>query len=296
MKLTFLGTASMQPTKDRNLSSILFSHDSENILIDCGEGTQRQMKIAGLKPTKTTRVLISHFHADHVLGLGGFLRNLIANDYNKTLHVYIPRGTSKFLGNIMHSAYFGDDLDVQVHEFDNGKIFENEKLVIEALPLAHSVPSYGFIFHEKSKRKINLAYISKFGLTKHPLLGDLQKGKDIIFEGKKITCKKATILVPGKKLGLILDTALCNNCYKIGKNADLLVSESTFSDEHKDKAKLYKHLTAKQAASIAKKSKSKKLILTHFSQRYKDDSKILDEARKVFTNTVIASDFLEMGV
>jgi len=104
------------------------------------------------------------------------------------------------------------------------------------------------------------------------------------------------LLVPGKKVGFILDTAVCNNCYKIGKDADLLVSESTFSSEHKDKAKMYKHLTAGDAAMVAKKSNAKKLVLTHFSQRYKDDSVMLQEAKKIFKNTACAADFMEVEV
>ncbi len=294
MKITFLGTASMQPTRERNLSAILLSHDSENILIDCGEGTQRQMKLANVKPTKITRIIISHFHADHVLGLGGLFRNLAANGYNKTLNIHIPRGTSKFLDNIINSAYYNNDLKLNIDEFDSGQIFENDKMHIEAFPLSHTVPSFGFVFMEKPRRKINLSYTSKFGLTKHPMLGELQKGRDIIYNNKNISAKKATILVPGKKLGIILDTCICNNCYVIADNADLLVAESTFSSEHADKAKEYKHMTSTDAASIAKKAKSKKLILTHFSQRYKDDSIILAEAKKIFKNTTCAKDFLEV--
>ncbi|MEK6947886.1 MAG: ribonuclease Z [Nanoarchaeota archaeon] len=296
MKIIFLGTASMQPTKERNLSSLLFNHDDENILFDCGEGTQRQMKIVSLKSTKITRVIISHFHADHVLGLSGMIRSLIASDYQKVLHVYGPKGLKKFFDNMLNSAYYSNDLKFELHEFSKGIIFENDKFSIEALPLAHSVPSFGFIVKEKDRRKVDVDYTSKYGLKQHPLLGDLQKGKDIVYEGKKISYKKATYLVEGKKAGFIFDTGVCDNCYIIGKNADLLVSESTFSHEHEDKALEYKHLTSKQAANIAKKSKSKKLVLTHFSQRYKDESKISEEATSVFKNTIIAHDFMEVDI
>ena len=296
MKIVFLGTASMQPTKERNLSSLLFTHDDENILFDCGEGTQRQMKIASLKSTKITRIIISHFHADHVLGLSGLIRSLIASDYQKVLHVYGPKGLKKFFDNMLNSAYYSNDLKFELHEFSKGKIFDNDKFSIEALHLKHSVPSFGFIVKEKDRRKINIEYTSKFGLKQDPILGDLQKGKDIIYDNKKISYKKATYLVPGKKVGFIFDTSVCNNCYVIGKDADLLVSESTFSHEHEDKALEYKHLTSKQAAAIAKKSKSKKLVLTHFSQRYKDKSKILEEATSIFKNVIIANDFLEVDI
>ena len=296
MKIIFLGTGSMQPTRERNLSSIYINHDSEHFLVDCGEGTQRQMKIAEIRPTKITKVLISHFHADHVLGLGGLLRNLDANQYNGILEIYGPEGLKKFFNNIVHSAYYGDGVNIKLIEFNEGIIIDTQKLIVESVKLNHSVPSYGFIFKEKDKRKIDVNYTSKFGLTMHPLLGELQKGKDITYKGKKITVEKATKLVKGKKLGIILDTAPCNNCIKIAKDADILISESTFSESEKEKAKEYKHLTAKQAAEIAKKGKSKILILTHFSQRYKDISELKKEAHSVFKNVEAAEDFKEFEI
>ncbi len=286
----------MQPTKERNLSSTYLNYESEHILFDCGEGTQRQMKIAGIAPTKVTRVIISHFHADHVIGLGGLLRNLEANEYNKTLYVYGPKGLEKFFNNIMHSAYFGSSLKIKLIEIKPGVIINEPKFSVEAVSLDHSVPSFGFIFKEKDKRKIDLEYLSKFGLKQHPILGDLQKGKDIVWEGKKITVKKATKLVKGKKIGFIWDTGYCSNCIKIARDADLLVSESTFSANEKEKAKGYKHLTTEDAAKIAKKGKAKKLILTHFSQRYKEASDLEKEAQAIFKDTKCAHDFLEINL
>jgi len=280
MKLIFLGTGSMQPTRERNLSSIYFNYESEHILFDCGEGTQRQMRIAGIKPTKLTKVVLSHFHADHILGLGGLLRNLEVNGYNKTLYIYGPKGLERFFHNIVNSAYYGNGLKVKLIEIKPGKFIEDNKFVIEAVQLDHSVPSYGFIFIEKDKRKINIEYLSKFDLKQHPILGELQKGKDIVWNGKKITVKKATKPVNGKRIGFIFDTGYCINCIKIAKNADLLVSESTFSVEEKEKAKEYKHLTSEDAANIAKKAKVKRLILTHFSQRYEDEQLLKKEANK----------------
>ncbi len=296
MKLTFLGTGAMQPTKERNLSAISLRYESENILFDCGEGTQRQMKIAELKPTKLTRVILSHFHADHVLGLGGLLRNLEANDYQNTLQIYGPKGLEKFMTNIINSAHEGTNLKIKLTEIKPGIIINEEKFTIEALPLAHSVLSFGFIFQEKEKRKINLEYLKKFNLAQDPILGDLQKGKDIVWEGKKISAKKATILVPGKKIGFIFDTGVCENCIKVGKNADLLISESTFSSKEQEKAKEYKHLSSIDAAKIAKKAKAKKLILTHFSQRYKDVEVLKEEAKKIFPDVECAKDFLEIDI
>ncbi len=296
MKITFLGTGSMQPTRERNLSCTYLNYEAEHILFDCGEGTQRQMRIADLKPTKLTRIIISHFHADHVLGLGGLMRNLEVNGYTGTLQIYGPKGIEKFYNNIVNSAYYGTGLKVKLIEIKPGKIVDEPKFYIEAFALDHSVPSYGFSFVEKDKRKIDLDYLKKFGLKQHPILGDLQKGKDIVWEGKKITVKNATKLVKGKKISIILDTGYCENCIKIAKDADLLISESTFSIEEKDKAKEYKHLTSQDAAKIAKKSKVKKLILTHFSQRYKDEKILEQEAKKIFKNVESAKDFLEINI
>ena len=291
MKIIFLGTGSMQPTKTRNLSSIYISHDKDNFLVDCGDGTQRQMKIADLKPTKITKILISHFHADHILGLGGIVRSLYANQYNGTIEIYGPKNLKKFFENIINSAFYSKGLKIKLIEFEEGKIIETNSLIVEAVKLSHSVPSFGFIFKEKDKRKINLDYTSKFGLTKHPLLGNLQNGKDIIYNNKKIKVEKATKLVKGKKLGIITDTEPCSGCLKIAKDSDLLISESTFSESDLDKAKEYKHMTSKQAATIAKKAKCKKLILTHFSQRYKDVKELKREAELIFSNTETAEDF-----
>ena len=296
MKIVFLGTGSMQPTRERNLSSIYFNHDSEHILFDCGEGTQRQMKIAEIKATNLTRVFLSHFHADHVLGLGGMLRNLDANQYNKTLYVYGPEVLKKFFDNMVHSAYYGNGINVKLMEFKDEDNIDCGKFTIEITKLNHSVPSYGFVIQEKDKRKINLEYTSKFRLTKNPILGELQKGNDIVWEGKKITVSKGTKLVKGKRLGIIWDTEECTGCLKIGKDADLLICESTFSDNESDKAKEYKHLTSKQAANIARRSKAKRLVLTHFSQRYKKLDELKKEAQTIFKNTECAEDFKEIEI
>ena len=296
MKIVFLGTSSMQPTKERGLPAFLFSYGSENILVDCGEGTQRQMKIKKIKPNKLTKILISHWHGDHVLGLGGLIRNLGANQYNGTLEVYGPKGIEKYMDNILNSSVYEERTSIKLIEIDSGKIFENKDFYIEAFKLEHSSLCYGFNFVGKDKRKINLNYTKKFRLVKHPILGELQKGNDIVWEGRKIKAKDATILISGKKISYISDTKYFGKLASFIKNSDLLISESTYLEKDSDKAKDYTHLTAKQAAELAKEGKVKKLALTHFSQRYKDYKEFKDEATKVFKNTVCASDFMEIDI
>lgn len=290
MKITFLGTSGMVPTKDRNHSAILLSYNSENILIDCGEGTQRQLKIAGISPNKLTKILITHWHGDHILGLPGLIQTLSANNYTKTLEIYGPTGSKKFFVKMLEAFLLKGKVNMAITEV-NCRFFEGNEFSLEAFPLKHDCRCNGYSFIEKDKRKINLEYTRKFGLSQHPLLGELQKGKDIIWKNKKITSKKSTFLIPGKKISFISDTCFFDNCYTFVKDSDVLICESTFSKKFEEKAKECKHLTSEQAAIIAKKAKAKRLILTHFSQRNKDTNDLKNEARKIFRNTECAYDF-----
>ena len=294
MEIVFLGTSGMHPTKERNLFSVLFRYKSENILIDCGEGTQRQLRIMDIASTKITRIFLTHLHGDHINGLPGLLQNLQANQYTKDLEIYGPVGLKTLMKHIY--GITGFRLKFKVHEIKSGTIFKNKDFYVEAKELKHSIKVFGYSFIEYDKRKIDLKYLKKFKLKKHVLLGDLQKGKDIVFEGKKIKVKNATSLIKGKKVSLITDTMYCDACIKLSKDSDVLICESTFGGEFKDKAKEYKHLTVVDAANIAKKSKSKKLIITHFSQRYMKVNVLLKEGKKIFKNTIDAKDFMKVSI
>ena len=296
MDVVFLGTSSMQPTADRNLLGILVSQGSERILIDCGEGTQRQMKIAKIAPTKITRILITHNHTDHTLGLGGLVRNLAANQYSGKLQIYGPKGIKKTYLYLVEALNNRLDLNVQIHEIKEGKVFSTKDVTVNAYKLDHSTPCLGYSIKEKDKRKINLSYIKKFGLVQDPILGKLQSGKDITYKGKKITSEKGTKLIKGKKLSVVLDTRKCDGAIKAAKSADLLICESTYGNSEEMKATDRKHLTAGHAAEIAVESEAKKLILTHFSQRYKSVNSLKREAKKIFKNVICAEDFMKVKV
>jgi len=289
IRVLFLGTGNAIPTKKRNHTAILLSYKNENILVDCGEGTQRQFNIAGISPTKLTRVLITHWHGDHILGIPGLLQTLWMLNYNKTLKIYGPIGTKNFFSLI--SSLIKVRINFELIEIENDKI-DCGDFDIETLLLEHEIPSNGYSFLLKDKRRLDKDKLKKFKLPNSPLLGKLQKGCDIVFNGKKIKAKDVSFIEKGKKITFVLDTAKNENAVKLAKNSDILICESTFSDEEKEIAEEYKHLTAKQAAEIAKKSNVKKLILTHLSQRYEHNSEIiLKEAKKIFKNTIIAEDF-----
>ena len=295
MKLTFLGTSQAIPTESRNHTAMLLEYDDESILIDCGEGTQRQFRKAGINPCKITKMLITHWHGDHILGIPGLLQTLALNNYNRTLDVYGPQGTKRYMSMILDMFIFVGKIKVNVHEIEKRRFYEN-KFILEAFPLRHSAPCLAYVFQEKDKLRIDKGKLKKLKI-KGPLLGEIAKGKDIVFDGKKIKSKDITYLQKGKKITFVMDTEICSECYDAAKDADLLISESTYTKDLTEKAKAYQHLTAEQAATIAKKSKVKQLYLTHISQRYeKSPGVILKEAKKVFKNTVLAEDLMSIEI
>jgi ribonuclease Z len=294
MELLFLGTSSMVPTKERNHSGILLTYGSEGILVDCGEGTQRQLKLAGIPANKITKVLISHWHGDHVLGLPGLLQTLGASEYTKVLEIYGPKGTKQQFHYMKKTFFFEEKFDVSIKEVGGGKFFECDDFLLEAMPLAHSVPCVGYKFVEKDKRKMRMDAIKKKGIPKGPLLGQLQEGKSVNFNGRKVHPDEVTYKKNGKSVAFILDTALCKNCSTLAKDSDVLECEATYPDDLEEKANKYKHLTARQAAMLANNAGVKKLIVTHFSQRYKNLEKIEEDARDVFDNTLCAKDFMRL--
>ncbi|MBI2135011.1 ribonuclease Z [Candidatus Woesearchaeota archaeon] len=296
MQIIFLGTSSMVPTKERNHSSILVSSGSENLLVDCGEGTQRQLKIAGIKLTKITKILISHWHGDHVLGLPGLIQSMSSSGYNRILNLYGPKGTKKLVEKMFEVFGFDKKFEIIVNEIKSGKFFENDEFVLETGQLEHNIETLGYRLVEKGKRKINIAYVKKLGVPDGPLLGALQEGKSIAWKGKKVDVKKATNLGEGKSLAIITDTVPCKGAYKLAKDADLLISEATYASDLEEKGMEYGHMTAKQAAEIANRSNAKQLILTHFSARYKNTSDLEDEARTYFDNVITAEDFMKINL
>jgi len=297
IKLTFLGTGSMVPTKERNHVAALISYKNENILVDCGEGTQRQLRLADVSTTKVTKILLSHWHGDHVLGLPGMMYSLSANEYSKTLDIYGPKGTKEFMRHLFKGFAYKNKISYNVYEIEEGTFFENKDFKLEAKKLDHTSLCFGYAFHEKDRRKINVSYLKKnFGFTKHPILRELQKGKDITWKGKKIQADKATTIRKGKKITIISDTGYCDAAIKLAKDSDLLICESTYLSDLEENANEYKHLTSKQAAEIAKKAKAKQLVLTHFSQRYNNTKELEKEAKKIFKNLSCAKDFMTLDV
>ena len=292
MEITFLGTSSMVPTKERNQSAVLISYKNEGILVDCGEGTQRQFKQKGISLTKITKILITHWHGDHVFGLPGVMSTLGASEYQKTLEIYGPKDTKKHLESMFDAFIFDRRINFVVKEIKGGKFFENKDFYLEALPLEHGIETLGYNFVEKDIIHIDVKKTKKLGIPSGPLLGKLQDNEAVSFNGKEVSPKEVTYVEKGKKISIIADTVPCNNAVKLAEDADVLICEATYSSKLEEKGEEYGHMTGKQAGLIANQANVKKLVLTHFSARYRTTEEVEEDAKSVFNDSIAAKDFM----
>jgi len=288
----------MYPTKERAHPCIMIRKNSEYMLFDCGESAQRQIRIAEISPYKITKIFLTHFHGDHSLGIPGLIESLNGMKRKEPVEIFTPIGGEKRIKSFFYAIGTKPNFEVKVIEIEKKKkIFSNKEFEVYAMPVIHrKIPCLAYSIKEKDRRKINIEYTKKFGLTRDKILGKLQQGKTIEYKGKKITAKEGTIIVPGKKITYITDTLFDRKLIKFAENSDVLISESTYMDTERKKAEERFHMTSILAGELAKKSKSKKLYLTHFSQKYEDLKPMLIEAKSVFPETEIAEDFMRFEV
>ncbi len=293
VKITFLGTSASIPSANRNPSAILLTYKDENILIDCSEGTQRQLRKAKLNPCKINKILVTHWHGDHIFGIPALFQTMVLSGYNRNMKVFGPKNTKQFMKNFVNIFVPVFKFKAEVYEINsyNKPFFENEDFYLEAEKMEHGIPTNAYNFITKDKLKINKEKLKKSKLPPGKHLSQLKKGKNIIFQGKTYKAKDFLYQEKGKKISIVLDTKLTPGIEKFVKNADLFICESSFSSDLTDLAKEHLHMTASQCGSIAKKAKVKKLILTHISQRYDIRLKdLLNDAKKHFKNVQIAKD------
>jgi len=296
MEVVCLGTGSAVPSKKKNHSGFLVKTEKHKILVDCGEGIQRQFRMCEENPAKLTHLLITHWHEDHTLGLAGLLKTMGMNSYVQTLQIYGPRGTREKI-ELFQKIYSRYKISISIKEIDSGLVYEDKMIKIEAEKMDHGITTLAYNIIIKDQIRIDKSKLKKLKIPPSPLIGELQRGKDIEFNGKKIKSKDITYRQEGKKLTIILDTAENANTIKLAKDSDLLICESTYRENESEQAKEYKHLTSSQAGSIAKKSKAKKLALVHISEKHSHRTNdILKEAKKVFKNTVIPEDLSVLKV
>ena len=274
--------------------------NGEGLLLDCGEGTQRQLSIANINPQKITTILLSHWHGDHVSGLIGLIQTLSNfSEEEKTIRLFGPRGTRKHLDNLMNSCLFETQLDIEVNEIDTPElttILEKNTCRIDAVNLEHSVPCLGYRFVRKTYRRMDESALQQYNIAPGPDVGRLQHGTTITVDGKKVEPDMVSQLVPQEHISFIFDTKLCQGCYDLAEDARLLISEAVYTHDLEEKANQYKHMTARQAAQVASEAGAQELILTHFSQRYKDLAPLLEDAKELYDAVTCAYDFMTVNL
>ncbi|MCL5730190.1 MAG: ribonuclease Z [Candidatus Pacearchaeota archaeon] len=296
VKITFLGTSGAVPTPERNHPAILLCSGKENVLVDCGEGTQTQFRKAKISAAKLTKLLITHWHGDHVLGIPGLLQTLSFQDYNKILRIYGPRGIEKEMDNVLKAFpsvvvnEMRNKLRLDVKEASR-KFIDEEDFFIEAFPVEHGIASNGYCFVIKDKMRIDKNKLKKLGIKPGKHLAEIKKGKTISYNGKRYSQKDLAFVEKGRKICIVMDGIYEPGIVRYAKESDALIMESAYTDEFAELAKEHKHRTAKQCAEIAKKSDAKRLFLTHLTNRYdKNPEVVLNEAKKTFKNSFLAQD------
>lgn len=290
--LTILGCSSQQPTRFRNHGAYLLRWNDEGFLFDPGEGAQRQFIFAGVAPTVVTRILISHFHGDHCLGLGSILMRLNLDNVEHLIHCYYPASGKKYFDRLRYGSIYHERIKVVEHPvYQAGLVEDDGKFRIEAAFLEHGVENIGWRITEADTRKFDNKKLAFHGV-KGPLVKELQEKGSINIGGNVITLDQVSWIRQGDVFSIVIDTLPCQSAIDIARGASMLLCESTYTDQHVELAKLHNHLTARQAATIAKQAGAHQLILTHFSARYQNLKIFEQEARSVFPNTYVADDFL----
>lgn len=290
IKITFLGTGGMIPTEKRNHPAFFLSYANEGILVDCGEATQIQFRKARISANKITKILLTHRHGDHTFGLPGLFRTLAMGGYQKKLLIYGPSGIKKTIENIFLAFGSTTEYEIEVKEVA-GKFLETKDFYLEAERMEHGPKCNAYSFVMKGRTRIDKKRLRKFKIKEGKHLSGLKEKGYMVYNGKKYTASNLLFKEQEKKISFVMDTSMNSRIVPFVQNADLLVCEASFGEELSEKAEEYMHLTSIQAGNIAKKAGVKKLVLTHISERYDKNSKILlNEAKKSFKNTVLAND------
>lgn len=295
-ELIFLGTSASAPSIRRGLSAQIVMHDEHRFLIDCGEGTQRQIMRSGVGFKRLHRILITHSHLDHILGLAGLLSTFMRWETIEFLEIYAGAGALERIRDLLFGVVLRgarSPTEIRFHVVKPGVIFEAEDFSVTAFPVYHrGADCYGYVFEEASRRPFLVEQAEALAIPPGPWRRELVAGRAVILpDGRRIEPDKVLGPArPGVKLVHIGDAGRTDDLVSVARNADLLVTESTYLDEEAQMAADFAHLTARQAAGLAAAAGVKNLILTHLSRRYRERD-VLAEARLVFPGAIVARDF-----
>ena len=281
-ELVVLGTASQAPTRTRNHNGYLLRWDADAILFDPGEGTQRQLLLAGESVARITHICLTHFHGDHVLGLPGVLHRMDLDRVGHPVHILYPATFAETLERLLTGSAFRPSVELVHHprpvdaraELDTGAGF-----TITSVPLDHRVDAVGYRIDEPDGRTMLPDRLEALGIE-GPAVGELASaGRLTLPDGRVVHVEDVSVHRPGQSVAVIMDTRRCAGADELAHRADLVLAESTFLSAESDLADVYCHLTAGQAGRMAAEAGARRLVLTHYSQRHPDEATFAAEAR-----------------
>ncbi len=287
MEIIFLGTSGSIPTKERALPSIAIRLN-KLFLFDIGEGTQRQMMKFKVGYGSIESIFISHKHLDHYLGVFGLAETYrLSFDNKRELKLFVPKNLD--LWNLNKKPF------IKINYIEEGLLWEDKDYEIYAFKVDHVEESFGFLIKEKDKIKFYEKKAKSLGV-KGRLFSKIKEKKVLNINGRKVYLKDISYIKKGRKIVYSGDTKYSKNLIKYAENADILIHEATFMEDQEELARIRNHTTVKQAAKIAKEANVKTLVLTHISPRYSEEEIILKEAKKIFSNTIVAKDGLRINL
>jgi len=298
IKIYFLGTSAGIPTQDRNVTSILLRYGSEHLFFDFGEGTQRQLYRKGLGLGRDLKIFITHIHGDHILGLFPLLQTLSLFKRTEELIIHGPPKLKTLIDLFLEYSESEPTYTLTFKNVYDGLVLDYGSYTVTAFRNSHTSWSFSYRFQEKRRDyKFNVNKALEEGLPKH-LWRKLSNGEDVVYQGVRYRWRDFVIPQNIKPRSVVIsgDTMPYKKVLDAAKGCDVLIHESTFLHELLDRSLLTRHTTALQAAMIARDANVKILVLTHFSARYKDLGELLNEARRIFPSTFLATDLEELVI
>ena len=299
LSITFLGTGGSWPTPERNVSSVAVKRGKEILLFDCGEGTQRQLQRSNLSYMQITKMFVSHFHGDHILGIPGLLQTMQLNDRKEKLDIFGPRGTKKLVEQLLSISYFEPAYEVVPHDLRDREVLKFEGYSIHVRRVMHLVPTLAYaLIEDKRPGRFDKEKALELSIPEGRLFGKLQRGESITLADGKVILPNQ-VMGParlGRKITISGDTLPCKALVGLARKSDVLLHDATFADDFSERANQYGHSTAKQAAMVAKAAKVERLYLVHLSPRYRTPAPLIEGARSVFENSFVPDDLSQIEI
>jgi ribonuclease Z len=285
-----LGTGSQVPTRQRNHNGYFLRWDERGFLFDPGEGTQRQMAYYGLAASQISKIFVTHFHGDHCLGLAGIIQRLSLDRVEHAVEIYYPASGQRYLDHLKDAAIFFNAARIEERPIAApGVIFADERITIETQPLDHTVECWGYRLREHDSVSLRPEALAAVGL-RGPAVAQLKRDGQAIAGGRTVTLDEVSVVKPGQAFAFVMDTRVCDAAVALAHRADLAVCEATYLSSEAAEAHAHGHLTAADAARIAHEAGVRRLVLTHFSQRYASLEPFVAEAKAVHGDVVAVND------